>query len=147
MNVLTEMGFDIPVKEIEGEDFLSLTAMCKAQGREPKDTIRNYVSNSSNARYILAWNTLFNPEHTCAYLGAGAIPKISTSNKINIKRLIEEYHVSCFHAEEGKATYAHHDIAIHFATWLNPEVRCVCDARLPDAEASASEGIQAPEVS
>ena len=88
MNVLTEMGFDIPVKEIEGEDFLSLTAMCKSQGREPKDTIRNYVSNSSNARYILAWNTLFNPEHTCAYLGAGAIPKISTSNKINIKRLI-----------------------------------------------------------
>ena len=122
MNVLTEMGFDIPVKEIEGEDFLSLTAMCKAQDREPRDTIRNYVSSSANARYILAWNTLFNPEYTCGACAAGSIPKISAhEHRITVKRLIDEYHVTCFHAEEGKSIYAHHDIAIHFATWLNPE--------------------------
>lgn len=122
MNVLNEMGFNIPVKEIEGEDFLSLTAMCKAQDREPRHAIRNYVSNSANTRYILAWNTLFNPEYTCAACGAGAVPKIDAhDHKITVKRLIDEYHVTCFHAEEGKAVYAHHDIAIHFATWLNPE--------------------------
>lgn len=71
MNVLTEMGFDIPVKEIEGEDFLSLTAMCKAQDRKPESAIRNYVSNSANARYILAWNALFDPEYTPAGSGGG----------------------------------------------------------------------------
>lgn len=122
MNVLTEMGFKIPVKEIEGEDFLSLTEMCKAQDREPRDTIRNYVSNTANARYILAWNALFNPEYTCGGSAAGVIPKIDTvKHRVTVKRLIEEYHVTCFHAEEGKSIYAHHDIAIHFATWLNPE--------------------------
>ena len=122
MNVLTEMGFNIPVKEIEGEDFLSLTAMCKAQDRKPDDTIRNYVSSSANARYILAWNTLFNPGYTPGVYAGGSIPKINaTSHRITVKQLIEEYHVTCFHREEGKAIYAHHDIAIHFATWLNPE--------------------------
>lgn len=122
MNVLNEMGFNIPVKEIEGEDFLSLTAMCQAQGRETRFTIRNYLSNSANARYILAWNALFNPEYTRGEIATGTIPKIDTAkNRVTVKRLIEEYHVSCFYTEEGKATYAHHDIAIHFATWLNPE--------------------------
>lgn len=122
MNVLTEMGFDIPVKEIEGEDFLSLTAMCKAQDRKPDDTIRNYVSNSANARYILAWNALFNPDYTPGDFAGGVIPKIDTAkHRVTVKRLIDEYHVTCFHTEEGKAVYAHHDIAVHFATWLNPE--------------------------
>lgn len=122
MNVLNEMGFNIPVKEIEGEDFLSLTAMCQAQDRKPEPTMRNYVSNSANARYILAWNALFNPEYTPGACAGGAIPKISAhDHRISIKRMIEEYHVTCFYVEEGKAIYAHHDIAIHFATWLNPE--------------------------
>lgn len=122
MNVLNEMGFNIPVKEIEGEDFLSLTAMCQAQDRKPETAIRNYVSNSANARYILAWNALFNPEYTPGEIAGGTIPKIDTAkNRVTVKRLIEEYHVSCFYAEEGKGIYAHHDIAIHFATWMNPE--------------------------
>lgn len=116
------MGFNIPVKEIEGEDFLSLTAMCQVQDRKPETAIRNYVSNSANARYILAWNALFNPEYTPGEIAGGIIPKIDTAkNRVTVKRLIEEYHVSCFYAEEGKGIYAHHDIAIHFATWMNPE--------------------------
>lgn len=123
MNVLTEMGFDIPVKEIEGEDFLSLTAMCQAQDRNPRDTIRTYVSNSANNRYILAWNALFNPDYTPAGSGRGDIPKISGDHKITVTRLIDDYHVNCFHygGQKHETVYAHHDIAIHFATWLNPE--------------------------
>lgn len=89
---------------------------------KPEPTMRNYVSNSANARYILAWNALFNPEYTPGACAGGAIPKISAhDHRISITRMIEEYHVTCFYVEEGKVIYAHHDIAIHFATWLNPE--------------------------
>lgn len=121
MNVLNEMGFNIPVKEIEGEDFLNLTAMCKAQERTPDVTIRNYLSNTANLRYVFAWSTLFDPEYSPAACG-GTDDKVNAhDNKITVTRLINEYHVSCFYVQKNKATYAHHDIAIHFATWLNPE--------------------------
>lgn len=121
MNVLTEMGFNIPVEEIKGEDFLNLTAMCQAQERKPEATIRNYLSNTANLRYILAWSTLFDPEYTPAACGGGISKVNAHDSKITVKRLIDEYHVTCFHLKEGKGIYAHHDIAIHFATWLNPE--------------------------
>ena len=62
-NILNEQGYGIPVIIKDGEDFLSLTAMSKNCGYDPKDVIRNFLSNQDTLRFIITRQVINDPSY------------------------------------------------------------------------------------
>ena len=146
-NIFNKQGFGIPVIIKDGEDFLSLTAMCKDCGSKPASMLQNFFSNKDVLKFIITRQITEDP----GYLGtiadsedAGVIgsddPNYDTvvdyvdnyvnrikenHNRVSAETLIGEYGIDCIYVKKGgrdsgQGVYAHHDIALHFATWLNP---------------------------
>ena len=78
-SILNKMGFGIPAIIIDCEDYLSLTAMCKDTEYKPKDTIRNYLSNPTNLRYIFALERALDPKFTYIITKEGNIFDVSAN--------------------------------------------------------------------
>lgn len=145
-SILNKMGFGIPAIIIDCEDYLSLTSMCKDTEYKPKDKIRNYLSNPTNLRYIFALERALDPKFTYIITKEGNIfdasaniggppeaplsspehSRITGQHKIRAETLISTYGVRSLYIKKGgkssgQGTYAHHLIALHFATWLDAE--------------------------
>ena len=156
-NIFNKQGFGIPVIIKDGEDYLSLTAMCKDCVYKPADAIRNFFSNKDVLRFVITrqitedpgyMNQLGDFDAGVAQLGDSNIitnnddplsPRLNAISscvdrivgyikdnrtKVTAEMLINEYNVNCIYIKKGgrngQGVYAHHDIALHFATWLNP---------------------------
>ena len=126
---------------------MSLTAMCKDCGYKPADAIRNFLINEDVLKFIITREIINDPgyltrfenatevrvghfTHSNFEVLAGYVDYIVNCIKTNHARvraevLITEYGLTCLHIKKGgrssgQGIYAHHDIALHFATWLNP---------------------------
>lgn len=145
-NIFNKQGFGIPVIIKDGEDFLSLTAMCGDCGCKPADTIRSFFSNKDVLRFVITRQIIEDPE----YMGRLGDPELRVGEsadpnydmivdyvdvlvdqirndhgRVSIGALISTYGLDCIYIKKGgrdsgQGIYAHHDIALHFATWLNP---------------------------
>lgn len=145
-SILNKMGFGIPAIIIDCEDYLSLASMCKDTEYKPKDKIRNYLSNPTNLRYIFALERALDPRFAYIITREGSIVdasakiggppgaplsspepvQIAGHHKIRAETLISTYGVRSLYIKKGgkssgQGTYAHHLIALHFATWLDAE--------------------------
>lgn len=157
-NIFNKQGFGIPVIIRDGEDYLSLTAMCKDCGQKANHTIRSFLSNKDVLRFIITWQITEDPEYMSTIeglvdvrgvqsdtpnssgddgpLGSPEFNVISryvgrivdyikdTQQKTTAEVLINEYGIDCIYIKKGgrdsgQGIYAHHDIALHFATWLD----------------------------
>lgn len=157
-NIFNKQGFGIPVIIKDGEDFLSLSAMCKDCGYKPADAIRNFFSNKDVLRFIITRQITEDPGYMDTINGlvdvgvarsgdpngiseanlvessefsviSGYVDRAvdcikGTQTKVTAEVLVSEYGIDCIHIKKGgrsgQGIYAHHDIALHFATWLNP---------------------------
>lgn len=143
-NIFNKQGFGIPVIVKDGEDYLSLTAMCGDCGYKPADAIRNFFSNKDVLKFVITRQIIEDPEYMGrlkafkAGVGRFAHPnydviisqvdalieQIRTSHeRVRAETLISEYGLDCIYIKKGgrggQGVYAHHDIALHFATWLD----------------------------
>ena len=145
-NIFNKQGFGIPVIIKDGEDFLSLTAMCGDCGCKPADTIRSFFSNKDVLRFVITRQIIEDPEYMGRLgdpelrVGGSADPNYdmivdyvnvlvdrirNDHGRASIGALISTYGLDCIYIKKGgrdsgQGIYAHHDIALHFATWLNP---------------------------
>lgn len=163
-NIFNKQGFGIPAIIRDGEDYLSLTAMCKDCRCEPMNVIRNFLSNKDNLQFIITRQITNDPEYLAtisniidsaraddkfhlfgsmddAEFGQGEIALSNLSavidyinimvniikeghTRVSVEILSQDYGVTGFYVKRGgrknQGIYAHHDIALHFATWLNP---------------------------
>lgn len=68
-NVLTAMGFEIPVKVFDNTDYLNASEMAKyrPEGKPSvekysvKNLIRDFLSHKATYEYILEWEYMHNP--------------------------------------------------------------------------------------
>lgn len=143
-NILNKQGFGIPTIIIDGEDYLSLTFMCKDVDYKPKDKIRNYLSDPAKLRYVFALERAMNPSFRYAITKDGYIVNstdpdveiggpltaplslINGQSKVRVESLITMYGLHSLYLKKGgrnsgQGIYAHHLIALHFATWLDAE--------------------------
>lgn len=157
-NIFNKQGFGIPVIVKDGEDYLSLTAMCGDCGQKANHTIRSFLSNKDVLRFIITRQIAEDPGYMSTIEGlmdVGGV-RLDTPNsitdanlpgssdfnavssyvdhfvdyikgsqtKVTAEVLINEYGIDCIYIKKGgrggQGIYAHHDIALHFATWLNP---------------------------
>jgi hypothetical protein len=117
-------GTEITVSVLNHQDFISLTDMSKGF-KEGSGLIGKWITNKNTLEYLGTWekvnNANFNyPEFEVIEQEAGVNRFIMSVgqwlNRTAAKGLMVK-------AGRYGGTYAHQDIAFHFAMWLSPEFR------------------------
>ena len=127
MNKITVKNIEINVTGISDKDFISLTDLARFKNSEdPNSVIANWMRRVDTISFLKLWeqlnNTNFKPtdfEGFRSKPGENAFtlsPKkwIELTNGIGIKVKSGRY---------GSGTFAHHDIALEFASWISPEIK------------------------
>lgn len=115
--------------EIEDELYYSLTDMAKFRDNgEPANIIRAWIANQGNIEFLKEWeilnNTDFKPSQMRGFKGYGKyVLEHFMKRTGSISRLIEYTNAKGVKVVRGKygGTFAHSEIALQFANWLNPQ--------------------------
>jgi hypothetical protein len=103
-------------------DYISLTDMT-ASFREGSGLIGKWVTNKNTLEYIGVWEKINNPNFN--YPEFGVITQEAGVNRfiMSVGQWIERTNSVGMLVKAGRygGTYAHKDIAFHFAMWLSPE--------------------------
>jgi hypothetical protein len=103
-------------------DYISLTDMT-ASFREGSGLIGKWVTNKNTLEYIGVWEKINNPHFN--YPEFGVITQEAGVNRfiMSVGQWIERTNAVGLLVKAGRygGTYAHKDIAFHFAMWLSPE--------------------------
>jgi hypothetical protein len=103
-------------------DFISLTDMT-ASFREGSGLVGKWVTNKNTLEYIGVWEKINNPSFN--YPEFGVITQEAGVNRfiMSVGQWIERTNAIGMLVKAGRygGTYAHKDIAFHFAMWLSPE--------------------------
>ena len=117
---------EVRVLEKDGIDYICITDIAKA-GKQGKgraaDFIRNYLKNPTNLQFLFIWEQL-NNENFKVDLAVHFRLKASENNFIiSASQWIKGTEAKGLIVEKGKygGTYAHEDIAYHFANWFDVE--------------------------
>lgn len=120
-------GLQITIDKIKDEDYISLTDIAKrTTDTKPAFIIQRWLRNLSTLVYLKTWETVHNPKFDKSKMSdlfesttdnrADISPKkfIKMTNSIGLINKAGRY---------GGGTYAHHEIALEFCTWLSPEFK------------------------
>ena len=121
MNV---QGTEITVQHTDKGDYISLTDMAEPFGGA--DVIKNWLRNKSTLEFLAAWEKISNPDFNWVELDL--IVRSSGVDRfvISVKQWVERTQAVGIMARAGRydsGTFAHHDIALEFATALSPEFK------------------------
>ena len=114
-------GKEITIIAQEQNDYISLTDMARSQLQEV--VIIKWLSLKSTIEYLGEWEALYNPDFN--YTEFGTIKNAAGSNNfvLSVKNWLEITNAIGISAKAGRygGTYAHKDIAFHFAMWISPK--------------------------
>jgi KilA-N domain len=113
---------EINIIEKDDNDFISLTDMT-VNFNEGSGLIGKWITNKNTLEYLGIWEKINNPGFN--YPEFGVIEKESGVNRfiMSVGQWIERTNASGMLVKQGRygGTFAHKDIAFHFAMWLSPE--------------------------
>jgi hypothetical protein len=113
---------DITVITHQKSDFISLTDMT-SHLKEGSGVIGKWISNKNTIEYLGIWERINNPQFN--YPEFGAIIQDAGTNRfiLSAGQWVERTLSNGLLVKAGRygGTYAHQDIAFHFAMWLSPE--------------------------
>src|SRR5574344_982591 len=103
-------------------DYICLTDMT-VSFREGSGLIGNWITNKNTLEYLGVWEKVNNPSFN--YLEFGVIGQEAGTNRfiMSVGQWINRTKAVGMLVKSGRygGTYAHKDIAFHFAMWLSPE--------------------------
>ena len=103
-------------------DYISLTDMT-VSFREGSGLIGKWITNKNTLEYVGVWEKINNPNFN--YPEFGVISQEAGTNRfmMSVGQWIERVKANGLLVRAGRygGTYAHKDIAFHFAMWLSPE--------------------------
>lgn len=115
---------EIRVMRIDDEDYISLTDLARYKNEEnPGDVIIKWMSNKSSFDFYCLWEELFNENFKLAESREFKNDSSSQSFTMSPSRWIKLTNSKGFISKRGKyggGTFAHPDIALEFASWLDP---------------------------
>lgn len=123
MSKIKVSGVDITIVSEKEQDYICLTDMTK--GFEGGETlIDNWLRNKNTIEFLGVWERLnntptFNPVEFDGIMQVVGLNRV----RISVKQWNEKVGGVGIMGKPGKygGTYAHKDIAFHFAMWLSPE--------------------------
>jgi hypothetical protein len=103
-------------------DFISLTDM-SGSFKEGSSLIGKWITNKNTLEYLGIWERIYNPDFN--YPEFGVIENSAGINRfvMSVGQWIERTQAKGLLVKAGRygGTFAHKDIAFHFAMWLSPE--------------------------
>ena len=115
---------EIRVMRIGGEDYISLTDLARYKNPSaPGDVIIKWMSNKSSFDFYSLWDELFNEDFNLAESREFKNDSATQSFTMSPSRWISLTNAKGFVTKRGKynsGTYAHPDIALEFASWIDP---------------------------
>ncbi len=115
-------GSEISVFQNEDVDFISLTDMT-SNFNEGSSLIGKWITNKNTLEYLGIWEKINNKDFN--YHEFGVIEQSAGTNRfiMSAGQWIKRTHATGLIVRAGRygGTYAHKDIAFHFAMWLSPE--------------------------
>lgn len=113
---------EIKIVPIKQEDYVSLTDMARSFGN-PSDQIKNWLRTNQTIEFLGAWERVNNPNFKRVEFDPFKIQYLSNTFVPTIKAWVTQTAAIGIYSEKGRygGTYAHSDIALHFALWLSPE--------------------------
>jgi hypothetical protein len=121
-NKINVKGTEISIIAERELDYISLTDMT-ANFKEGSGLIGKWVTNKNTLEYLGIWEQLKNPDFN--YPEFGVIEQEAGVNRfiMSVGQWVERTKALGLMVKAGRygGTYAHKDIAFHFAMWLSPE--------------------------
>ncbi len=115
-------GNQISILEINGEKYISMTDLARNFG-EPNVMIASWMKRKDTIEFLGIWEKLNNPNFK-PHEFEGFKNEAGT-NRFNLspQQWIEKTNATGISSKSGRygGTYAHEDVALHFAQWLSPE--------------------------
>jgi len=119
---ITVKGTEITIIQILSSDFISLTDMTIGF-KEGSGLIGKWITNKNTLEYLGIWEKINNPNFN--YPEFGVIEQESGVNRfiMSAGQWLNRTNAIGITVKAGRygGTYAHKDIAFHFAMWLSPE--------------------------
>ena len=126
-NITTVMNVnenEIKVIRINNTDYISLTDLARYKNpEEPGEVIIKWMSNKSSFDFYSLWEELFNDNFKVAEFRHFKNDSATQSFTMSPSRWISLTNAKGFISKRGKydgGTYAHPDIALEFASWIDP---------------------------
>jgi len=119
---ITVLGSEITIFQNNDIDFISLTDMT-SNFKEGSSLIGKWITNKNTLEYLGIWEKINNKDFN--YPEFGVIEQEAGINRfiMSVGQWIKRTNAIGFIVKAGRygGTYAHKDIAFHFAMWLSPE--------------------------
>ena len=119
---ITVQGSEITIISEKNNDYISLTDMTLSF-KEGSGLIGKWITNKNTLEYLGIWEKVNNPDFN--YPEFGVIGQEAGTNRfiMSAGQWIERTKALGMIVKAGRygGTYAHKDIAFHFAMWLSPE--------------------------
>jgi len=112
-------GLSVRIKQVDGNDYISLTDIAKRDTKEPRFLIQNWMKNSNTIRYLYKWEEIHNPLNR---VQLHTVLESATNNRFTMSpkkwiELVDAIGITSI-GGRGGGTFAHSDIAINFCYWL-----------------------------
>lgn len=115
---------DVKIMKVNNEDYISLTDLARYKNpNNPGDVIIKWMSNKNSFDFYTLWEELFNVNFKLAESREFKIEAANQSFTMSPSRWINLTNAKGFISKRGKydgGTFAHPDIALEFASWLDP---------------------------
>lgn len=126
MQNMSSMNITILGHEIEGreKDYYSLTDIAKIYSKQrPSETIRTWLRNTQTVLFLEAWERLHNPDFNVDKFVAFRLAIQENHTTITMKRYMELGIGIVSKAGRYGGSFAHIEIALEFASWLDPNFK------------------------
>ena len=114
----------VSVLNVDGKDYISLTDLARYKNQEePGDVIIKWMSNKSSFDFYSLWEELSNENFKVAEFRDFKKDSSTQSFTMSPSRWIKSTNAKGIISKRGKyggGTFAHPDIALEFASWLDP---------------------------
>lgn len=116
---------EIRVMRVENEDYISLTDLASyVNSDDPSGVIRNWMCNKNSFEFYSLWEELYNPNFKSVESHGIKISEVPYNRfTMTPNRWKKEFNAIGIIPSSGKyskGTFAHSDIALEFASWIDP---------------------------
>ena len=124
--IINVNGVEITIIDNHQKDYISLTDIAKYRNKaEAFSIINNWMRNRSTIEFLGLWEKLFNPDFKPLEFERFKNESGSNYFVLSPQRWIEVTNATGIISKSGRygGTFAHHDIAFEFASWISSEFK------------------------
>jgi len=124
--ILTVKGNNIAIISKNKDDYISITDIARHKNpEEPKDIVKNWMRSKTTIEFLGLWEKLHNPDFKGVEFDSFMYQAGSNAFVLSPSKWIDTTNAIGIISKQGKngGTFAHHDIAFEFASWVSAEFK------------------------